>query len=139
MEGVYPRGLLYDLMMAVQMNRYKEKARKNATFELLGFDPFIYTKWDLACVECGKVVTHNTAKGTTMNLNDHLELYNPGGRRHKSKAGKDLRHESLILLYSQKNSRVHAALIFYVAKGKVAMNAVTGEGLKGLLESACLG
>ena len=58
-------------MMAVQMNRYKEKARKNATFEkfkLLGFDPFIYTKWDLACVECGKVVTHNTAKGTTTNL-----------------------------------------------------------------------
>ena len=42
MEGVYPGGLLYDSMMAVQMNRYKEKARKNATFEkfkLLGFDP----------------------------------------------------------------------------------------------------
>ena len=99
MEGVYPGGPLYDSMMAVQMNRYKEKARKNATFEkfkLLGFDPFISTKWDLACVECGKVVTHNTAKGTTTNLNDHLELHNPGGRRQKSKAGKDLRHESLI-------------------------------------------
>ena len=33
MEGVYPGGPLYDSMMAVQMNRYKEKARKNATFE----------------------------------------------------------------------------------------------------------
>ena len=99
MEVVYPGGPLYDSMMAVQMNRYKEKARKNATFEkfkLLGFDLFIYTKWDLACVECRKVVTHNTAKGTTMNLNDHLELYNPGGRQQRSKTGKDLRHESLI-------------------------------------------
>ena len=46
MEGVYPGGPLYDSMMAVQMNRYKEKARKNATcekFKLVGFDPFIYT------------------------------------------------------------------------------------------------
>ena len=99
MESVYPDGVLYDSMMAVQMNRYKEKARKNATFEkfkLVGFDPFIYIKWDLSCVACRKVVTHNTAKGTMMNLNDHLELHNPGGRRQKSKAGKDLRHESLI-------------------------------------------
>ena len=99
MEGVYTGEALYDSMMAVQMNRYKEKARDNATFEkfkLVGFDPFIHTKWDLACVECGKVVTHNTAKGTTTNLNNHLELHNPGSRRQRSKAVKDLRHESLI-------------------------------------------
>ena len=45
-EGVYLGGVLYDSMMAVHMNRYKEKARKNAIFEkfkLVGFDPFIYT------------------------------------------------------------------------------------------------
>ena len=92
MEGIFPGGPLYASMLAVQLGRFKEKAKKNTTFEkfqLVGFDPYIYTKWDLSCLECGKRVTHNAAKGTTTNLNDHLELHNPEGKQQKGKAAKD--------------------------------------------------
>ena len=89
-------------------------------YTLLRVDPMHFDKWVVKCKICGKEQKMNGGSGTTTNLNAHQK----GHQEELTAASKKHAQEGRKSFYEDVHMGMHAALLYYIAKGRTSVAAV---------------